>query len=127
MKPNKIVYENQKEIHDFIINKLKSSCLKYVKEAYLIGSLADGKFGKYKEEYEGQLGSDIDVVAIPMKIKSNWKYQGDFYNWHKKYDVEKIKIKNIQHSISFMLPFNENINLFWKIAKQLNWKVEKLK
>lgn len=126
-KPNKIIYENQKEVHDFITNELKLKYLKEVKEAYLIGSLANGNFGKYAEEYEGYLGSDIDIVVIPIKIDSAWKYEGEFYNWHKRYTIGQIIVNKITHPISFMVPFDNKIELFWKNAKQLNWKVEKLK
>ncbi|MEK6889488.1 MAG: hypothetical protein AABW80_05270 [Nanoarchaeota archaeon] len=126
MKPEKTIYADQKEIHDLIIDKLKPY-LKNVKEAYLIGSLSEGKFGQYIEKYEGFYGSDIDVVIIPIKILSEWKYEGEFYNWHKRYNAGIIKIKDIEHPINFMIPFNNNLDLFWQKAKELKWKVEKLK
>jgi len=126
MKPKKLIYESQKEVHDLIIRKLKAY-LKDIKEAYLIGSLTEGKFGKYIKKYEGFYGSDIDIVIIPIEINTKWKYKGEFYNWHKKYNAGIIKVKNIEHPINFMVPSNNNIDLFWKNAKELNWKVEKLK
>src|SRR3989344_2476801 len=103
MKPLKIVYKNQKEVHDYIIEKTKY-LLKEVKEAYLIGSLASGCFGRYVEEYKGE-----------------------FHNWYKSYNVREINIENTAHPVNLMVPFNEDIQLFWNKAKELNWKVEKLK
>ncbi len=41
--------------------------------------------------------------------------------------LEEIKFNNISHPINFMIPFYNNIGLFWEKAKQLNWKVEKIK
>lgn len=127
MKPNKTPYENQSEIHELIVEILKRDYLNNVKEAYLIGSLANGNFGVYDKEYEGHSGSDVDVVAIPLKIISKWKYEGEFYDWHKRYNVGEIQIKDTVHPINFMIPFNEDINLFFSKAKELNWKMEKLK
>jgi predicted nucleotidyltransferase len=127
MKPQKTIYPNQEEIHELIINKIKKDLLKETNEAYLIGSLAEGKFGFYDERYEGYFGSDIDLVVISEKINPSWKYEGEFYGWHKKYFGGEIKIKKISHPISLMVPFNTDISLFWQKAKELNWKVEKLK
>ncbi|HIJ13587.1 nucleotidyltransferase domain-containing protein [Candidatus Pacearchaeota archaeon] len=127
MKPLKIVYKNQKEVHDYIIEKTKY-LLKEVKEAYLIGSLASGCFGRYVEEYEGYLGSDIDLVVLPRdEIPKDWRYKGEFHNWYKSYNVREINIENTAHPVNLMVPFNEDIQLFWNKAKELNWKVEKLK
>lgn len=127
MKPQKIVYKNQKQIHNRIIKKIKSNFLKNIKEAYLIGSLASEKFGKYVKKYEGYNGSDIDIVIIPKKMSKKWKYKGKFFNWHKAYTVGIVKVKDISHPINFMIPSRNNLNLFWKKASDLNWKVEKLK
>ena len=127
MKPEKIVYENQQKVHDLIIKKLKLKHLANLKEAYLIGSLANGNFGRYLKPYEGFLGSDIDVVALPVEIPKKWKYGGEFYNWHKKYYGGKIIIQKIPHPINFMVPFNQDISLFFQKVKELNWKVERLK
>lgn len=126
MKPKKILYENQTEVRNSIIEKLKPY-LKKIKEAYLIGSLSEGKFGRYIEKFEGFYGSDIDVVIMPAKIEKEWKYEGEFYNWHKKYMAGTIKIENIEHPINFMVPLNNDIELFWQRVKELNWKVERLK
>src|SRR3990167_631229 len=106
MKPKKITYENQKEVHNLIVKELKSKYLNNAKEAYLIGSLTNGNFGIYDEIYEGYFGSDIDIVIIPLKISKNWKYLGDFYNWHKKYYGGEIKISKTTPPINFMIPFN---------------------
>lgn len=127
IKPDKIIYKNQEEIHDLIIKELKSKYFKYVKEAYLIGSLVNGNFGRYKEKYEGYFGSDIDIVAIPLKINKKWQYEGEFYNWYKRYLIGIIKIDKITHPIHLLIPFNQDISLFHKKAGELKWKVEKLK
>jgi len=126
-KPNKTIYKNQKQIRKKIIKKIRDKFLDKVKEAYLIGSLAEGKFGIYDKEFEGYFGSDIDIVAIPAEITIKWKYEGDFYDWHSLYNIGEIKIKDTLHPIMFMIPFEQDINLFWKKAKELNWKIEKLK
>jgi|SRR3989344_8689680 len=124
IKPKKIIYKNQKEVHDFIITELRSKYFDKVKEAYLIGSLANENFGKYKDSDQV---SDVDVVIIPTEIPREWKYEGEFYSWHKKYNIGKIKIKDNLHQINFMIPFEQKIKLFFEKAKELNWKIEKLK
>ena len=68
-KPDKIIYKNQKIIYDLIIKNLKSNYLDDIKEAYIMGSLANGNFGRYKKRFEGYFGSDIDLVVIPKKNK----------------------------------------------------------
>ena len=117
MKSAKIVYENQQEIKKFIIQELKSKYFDDVKEAYLIGSLATGNFGRYAEEYEGYHGSDLDIVVIPIKINEKWRYEGESHDWHKIYNVGEITIDKIIHPIKFMIPFNEDINLLFQKAK----------
>ena len=102
-KPDKIVYKNQKKIHDLIIKNLKSNYLDNIKEAYIIGSLVNGNFGRYKKRFEGHFGSDIDLVVIPKKINK------------------------ITHPINLMIPFKNNMRTFFKKSKQLNWKMEKIK
>jgi|SRR3989344_5723978 len=124
IKSGKIMYKNQKEIHNFIISELRSKYFDKVKEAYLIGSLANENFGKYKDSDQV---SDIDVVIIPTEIPSEWKYEGEFYGWHKRYNIGKIKIKDTSHPISFIIPFEQKIKLFFEKTKELNWKIEKLK
>ncbi len=126
-KPKKTIYKNQKEIKELIINELKSKYFDNVKEAYLIGSLATENFGRYEEIYEGYFGSDIDVVIIPIRINEEWKYEGESHDWHKIYHVGEITIDEIIHPIKFMIPFNEDITLLFQKAKELNWKVERLK
>ncbi|MDP3881677.1 MAG: hypothetical protein Q8Q31_02245 [Nanoarchaeota archaeon] len=127
MKSAKIVYENQEEIKKFIIQESKSKYLEDVKEAYLIGSLTTGNFGRYPEVYEGYFGSDLDVVVVPIKINSNWKYEGESHDWSKIYRVGEITIEKIVHPVKFMIPFNDNIHLLFEKAEELNWKVERLK
>jgi len=126
-KPNKIPYKNQKEIYGIIISKIKNNYLKDMQQAYLIGSLASGSFGKYEKEYEGYLGSDVDIVALPKKIKEEWVYEGEFHNWHKRYHIGEINIENVIHPINLMAPLKENFEDLWLLAKKLNWIVIKLK
>ena len=126
-KPNKTPYKNQKEIYNTIISKIKKDYLKNMQQVYLIGSLASGSFGKYEKRYEGYLGSDIDNVALPKKIRKKWAYEGEFYNWHKRYHIGEIKIRNVIHPINLMVPLKRNFKDLWLFAKKLNWVVIKLK
>lgn len=119
----KIIYPNQKEIHDKIINILIKKYLSKFGEVYLIGSLANGNFGKY----ENQEVSDIDIVAIPKKLDEKWIYEGEFHGWHKKYKIGEIEIENTFHPISLMIPLKDNFKDLFKLGKKLNWKVEKIK
>ena len=126
-KPKKTIYKNQKEVYKFIIEKVKNN-LKNVSKAYLIGSLSTGQFGVYEKEYEGYLGSDVDLVIIPKsKISKQWKYEGEFHNWHKRYYIDEIEFNKIKHPINFMIPFKHDINLFQKIAKEQKWRPLRLK
>ncbi len=128
MKPNKTIYSNQKEVHDFMIKKIKEDYLKKYFKVYLIGSLASKTFGKYDKEYERYLGSDIDLVVIPKSnLSSKLKYKGEFHNWHKAYFGGIIKFKETEHPVNFIVPFKQSLSLFLKKAKELNWKVERLK
>ena len=120
---NKIIYPNQKEIHDKIIRILKEKYLNNFGEAYLIGSLASGKFGKY----ENQEVSDIDIVAIPNKINKKWIYEGEFHEWHKRYQIGEIEIENNLHPISLLIPLKDNFKDLFRLGKELNWKIEKIK
>ena len=127
MKPNKIPYQNQRKVHDFIVAKLKKNYLTHIAEAYIIGSLVNGTFGTYETEHEGYGGSDIDVVVITEKINPTWKYKGEFYNWHTSYLVGEITIKKTVHPINYMIPFNTDLSIFLKVAKKKDWKMEKIK
>src|SRR3989338_8840421 len=127
-KPNKKIYQNQKEIHNLIIKQLKMGLLKKISKADLIGSLAQDSVGIEESEYEGYLGSDIDLVVLTNKdIPKSWKYEGDFYDWHKKYNAGVIVFKGIKHPITILIPFKQDMSLFWKKAKELNWCVERFK
>ncbi|PIN94043.1 hypothetical protein COU54_00545 [Candidatus Pacearchaeota archaeon CG10_big_fil_rev_8_21_14_0_10_31_24] len=127
-KPHKTEYINQEEIYEKIISALKNSHLNELSESYLIGSLTEKKFGIYDKEYEGFSGSDIDIVAIlKNEIPSTWGEKETSYKWHKKYFGGIIKINHVEHPISFMIPLKKNLEEFWKIAKELNWKVKKIK
>ena len=126
-KPHKTSYKNQKEICNIIISKIKNNYLKDMQQAYLIGSLASGSFGKYKKEYGGYSGSDVDIVALLKKIRKEWVYEGEFYNWHKRYYIGEINIENVTHPINLMVPLKRNFEDLWLLAKKLNWVVIKLK
>jgi len=78
MKPNKILYKNQKEILKRFLEFIKPFFKKYkeIEEAYLWGSLAKGEFGIYEKEYHGEIGSDVDLVIFLKEnkdIPKNWK------------------------------------------------------
>ena len=55
-KPNKIIYDNQEEIYNKILNHVKSILPKEVEEAYFFGSLVKKEFGKYTEKISQQRG-----------------------------------------------------------------------
>lgn len=127
-KPNKIIYENQKEVYNTILETLKRNLLNQVSEAYVIGSLSKGQFGVYEEEFHCSLGSDIDLVAFPNdKIPENWKQEKSKHNWYSKYSSGFIKIEKTNHPIEIMIPFERDLKTFWEKAKELNWKVNKIK
>ncbi len=126
MKPKKILYQDQEKIRKEILTEIKEKKLQTITEAYLIGSLAEGTFGIYEQEYEGQTGSDIDIVALPLTIPPTWKNEGEGYGWHTRYRGDIIRVENNEHHINVMVPFQNNIGLFWKIAKELEWRCIKL-
>jgi hypothetical protein len=123
----KTIYPNQEEIRKKIIKTLQKEYLSNIKEAFIIGSLSTGQFGVYNQKKEGYFGSDIDLVALPIKIKKSWKYEGEFHNWHKRYHAGNIKIKGIEHPINLLVPFDNNMNIFWDQVKKLNWNPIKIK
>ena len=65
-------------------------------EAYIFGSLANGKFGKYSECYNGHLGSDIDVMVFlnGANKPSTWKSLDVSKTWWDLYSGIEIKINN---------------------------------
>ena len=127
-KPNKIIYKNQKKIHDRVVKFINSKLTKDVKEAYLIGSITKGEFGKYTKKYEGREGSDIDLVVMPEdKIPSDWKYLNTEKIWWKLYQAGHIEINGIQHRLDIMVVKEGKEDYLEKRAKELNWKVEKIK
>lgn len=126
-RPNKKMYENQKEIIELIIKELKKKYLKDFSKAYLTGSLTSGKFGTYEEEYEGYFGSDIDLAGIPKSLKKDWIYKGVFYDWHQVYQIGIIEIKGTKHPINLMIPLKQNLKLLFDKSEELNLKLLRLK
>ena len=74
-KPEKIIYDNQKLILNKIVDFIRTILNENVKEAYLFGSVVNGKFGKYAENYKSHEGSDIDLIVFikNRKVPNNWK------------------------------------------------------
>lgn len=78
-KPQKKLYEDQKDAFErfrkFIVPYLKK--IPEIKEASIWASLAEGKFGTYEKEFNGQIGSDVDLVLL---LEDNSKIPASFKN-----------------------------------------------
>jgi len=129
MKPEKEIYKNQREVHDKIIDFVKSNLTKDIKEAYLVGSSTTQGFGRYVRKHENHEGSDIDLVVIveENKIPKNWKYLGVEKDWWKLYRGGSIKINKTIHKADFMVVKPGKESLAHKRMKELGWKPEKIK
>jgi len=126
-KPEKIIYDNQKEIHDQIFHYLKSLFKDINCEAYLVGSSTTGKFGKYNEIHNDQSGSDIDVVVFLEEIPSTWEKLDTEKDWWNLYRIGKLKINNTTHFADAMIVKKDKENVAIKKFKELGWNVEKIK
>lgn len=127
-KPKKTPYENQEEIFSFVMKKLKQDYLKNFSRAYLTGSLTTNTFGVYEKEFEGYLGSDIDLTGIPnKKIPKNWEHKGIFHDWYNEYEIGKIKIKETTHPINLIIPLKNDLKLLLSKGKELNRKIIRIK
>jgi len=127
-KPKKTIYENQEEILRTIVKELKEKYLKNFSKAYLTGSLVSKKFGKYEKEYEGYLGSDIDIAAIPNKrIPKSWRYKGINHEWNNEYHIGEIKINENLHPINLMIPLKNDYKLIITKTKEIKNKILRIK
>ncbi|MBT4577322.1 nucleotidyltransferase domain-containing protein [Candidatus Woesearchaeota archaeon] len=126
-KPKKFIYSGQTKILDkisrWIIDDLPKGS-----EAYIFGSLANGKFGKYSECYNGHLGSDIDVMVFlnGANKPSTWKSLDVSKTWWDLYSGIEIKINNNLHKTDIII-IKEGMEEFArKRVKDLGWKLIKL-
>lgn len=110
MKPRKIPYENQEEIYEKFIEFIDPFFREYgeITESYLWGSLAAKTFGLYEEEYEGQIGSDVDLVIFinsNSRIPKDWELLHD-HSWMGAYKHPKFrdfKYKGNIHKVDLLV------------------------
>lgn len=127
-KPKKTVYPNQEKIYKKIIDILKNKYLPKFSKVYLTGSVASKTFGKYESEYEGYMGSDVDIMGVlKVKIPNSWRYKGIKHGWYREYLLGEIEVESINHPINLIMPLKNDINLFLNKMKELNKKVLRLK
>ncbi len=135
MKPEKNPYENQKEVYDkfleFISPFLKGE---EIEEAYLWGSLADGTFGRYVEEYHNRLVSDVDLVIFLKKdasIPKTWKNLRDYHSWfdvYKNKKFRKFEYSGSHHPVDLLVAHKDrSIKDLEKDNAKVNKKFRKLK
>jgi len=116
MKPHKILYTDQKELWEkassYILSLITNEPC--VKEVYVWASLAEKQFGLYEEEYQGRLGSDIDLVIIlheDQPIPKNWKYLHVEKSWFKLYKLGIFVYNGTAHPIDGLLVFPSRHNM----------------
>ena len=126
-KPEKIIYDNQEEIHKDIVEFLKSQLGSGVKEAYLVGSATTGEFGEYPKKSEGRKESDVDVVAFVDKIPKDWTELGIDKSWWRGYSAGKFYRKGIPHKVEIMVVKSGKEDFARDRMEELGWKPEKLK
>jgi len=129
MKTEKEIYKNQKEVHDQIVDFVKSNLTKDIKEAYLVGSSTTQSFGKYFKKQRYHEGSDIDLVVMveENKIPKNWKYLGVEKSWWKLYRGGSVKINETIHKADLMVVKPGKESFAHNRMKELGWKPEKIK
>lgn len=130
MKPPKILYENQKDVWNkakIHLKKLIADC-NSVKEAYVWASLAEDKFGIYEKPYNGQTGSDIDLVIImkePFNLPKNWKFTKVKKQWFDLYHLGHFKHEGHQHQIDGLVVIPSKHDLS-KMKKSLEGRSKKI-
>ena len=129
MKPEKEIYENQEEVHDKIVDFVKSILTKDVQEAYLFGSSTTQNFGKYTKKFRNREGSDIDLVVMidEEKIPKNWKYLNTEKDWWKLYSGGKVNINKTIHEIDLLVVKPGKEDLARERLEKIGGKPEKLK
>ena len=128
-KPEKIIYENQEEIHDRVLDFVESILPKEVTEAYLWGSVVERKFGRYVEKFGSHDGSDIDVIVmIPKeKIPHFWKDLNTQKEWFSLYRGGKIEINGTIHRADLMVVKEGKEGYTRKCIKEKKWNVERIR
>ena len=128
-KPEKIVYGNQEEVHDIILNFVKSILPFEVTEAYIFGSTVERKFGKYCKKFGSHEGSDIDVMIIISnnKIPKEWKYLNTEKDWWSLYYLGSIAINGTLHRLEAIVVKEGKEDYSLNRIKELSWKVERIK
>lgn len=130
MKPQKIIYQNQKDVWDnaqIYLKKILSAC-KCVKEAYVWASLAEGKFGVYDKPYRNQTCSDIDLVIVlnePANIPKAWKFTGVEKSWFDLYHLGYFEYQGNKHQIDglIVIPSKHDLD---KMKKSLEGRFKKI-
>jgi len=104
-KPEKIIYENQEEVLNKIINFVKNILDENVEEAYLFGSLVNREFGRYVQKYKNHEGSDIDLIIFIKgeKVPDHWKYLNTQKEFWKLYRAGRIEINGVLHKIDALV------------------------
>lgn len=110
MKPHKIIYPNQEDVWEkassYLLNLIQNQPC--IKKAYVWASLAEGLFGLYNKEYQGRVGSDIDLVIIlneDKKIPKKWKYTGIEKSCFKLYKIGEFEYNGNIHPIDGLIVF----------------------
>ncbi|MEK6858931.1 MAG: hypothetical protein AABX53_03400 [Nanoarchaeota archaeon] len=131
MKPEKILYADQDDVwvkaEDFIKKLLSKSSS--VKEAYVWASLAERKFGLYKEPYRNQIGSDIDLVIVmnePADIPKSWKFTTVEKSWFSLYNLGYFEYDGNKHQVDGLIVFPSKHNLD-KMRKDLEGRSKRVK
>lgn len=124
MKPQKTLYADQKELWEkassYLLDLIKNEAC--VKEAYVWASLAEEQFGLYEQEYQGRLGSDIDLVIIlneDQPIPKNWKYLHVEKSWFSLYKIGIFIYDGNAHPIDGLLvsPSKHNVERMKEMLK----------
>lgn len=126
-KPEKILYKNQDEILQKVINLLKKD-IPQNSEAIIFGSLAESKFGKYTENYKGHEGSDIDVIIFidRKEIPLHWKYLNVSKGWWDLYRGIKIEINGTIHKTDILIVKEGFEEIARQRIKDKRWKTIKI-
>ncbi|MCK4997094.1 hypothetical protein KAS08_02215 [Candidatus Pacearchaeota archaeon] len=126
-KPKKVIYENQEVVHNIIFTYVKSILNDINCEAYLVGSSTTGKFGRYEESYEGESGSDIDLVIFLKEIPNGWEELNVKRDWWSLYRAGELEIEHTIHFVNAMVVKTGMRDVAMQKFKELKWNVEKIK
>lgn len=132
MKPQKILYKNQKEVYQkavIYLKKLLREC-KCVKEAHIWASLAEGKFGVYEKPCRNQTCSDIDLVIVlneneQIKLPKTWKFTKVEKSWFDLYNLGYFEYRGNKHQIDGLLVMPSKHNLV-EMKKSLQGRSRKI-